>query len=403
MRFTDGERRQHGEGESVEITGLCHPHFEALMLIRPTGHYREILNCPWYKSKQRLAMGAGAFRGVVGWCPPHGHVDATRLDPPRPPRPGIRGVPPESRVQGTAGNGGARGNRGLLSLLKIPEPSGLYNRGDSVSPAPTTADSASEEHDRIDESGFDARFAGCSSPGRDPKHSINADAEPGISGHRDPAAGLDQFAPENTGGDDNPILPERNLDSCLVSNTTAENVELRRSLAKADEMIGELNYECDEKIKALAALESKANKLKKELTAAVKGSAELEKARAQDQDRISTLSGQLERSQNKIEELQRKFAAVFAKGGVTGPSVRNLRRVAPILHQLFLGLMKHQKDSVLPDEVLAMLVPLLGARPWGAWTLPPSSNTQIPLLLLYLTTDLTFGRPVGRCGEKFAG
>ena len=302
------------------------------------------------------------------------------------------GAPPKAAFKAPRVTAAPRGNRGLFSLLKIPDPSALYHRGDSVSPAPTTADSASEDPERADDAGFDACFAGCSSPGRDPKHSINADAEPGRSGQHDPAAGLDQFAPENTGGDDNPILPERTLDSGLVADAAAENAELRRSLARADEMIGELTFECDEKGKALAALEAKANKLKKELTAAFKVSVELEKARAQDQDRISTLSGQLGRSWDKIDELQRNFAAAPVTGGVTGPSISNLRRVAPILHQLFLGLMKYQKDSVLPDEVLATLVPLLGARPWGAWTLPPASNTQIPLLLLYLTIDLTFGR-----------
>ena len=45
-------------------------------------------------------------------------------------------------------------------------------------------------------------------------------------------------------------------------------------------MIGELTFECDEKGRALAAIEAKANKLKKELASAVKMSAELEKAQA---------------------------------------------------------------------------------------------------------------------------
>ena len=88
-------------------------------------------------------------------------------------------------------------------------------------------------------------------------------------------------------------------------------------------MIEEISHECTMKTKALAALESRTSKLKRDLAAAVKSSSELEKIRAQDQDRISTLSGQLERSQNKIEELQRNFATIPATAGVTGPSISN--------------------------------------------------------------------------------
>ena len=329
------------------------------------------------------ASWAGAPLMVMSMLPdltPHDHPDRVYV-----------GVPPKTTFKAPRVLGASGGNRGLFSLLKIPEPAGLYARGDSASPAPTITDSV-EESARNEDPGFDACFAGCSSPGRDPKRTIDADADPGSSGEFDTTDGPDHSGLMNPGVAGHPNAPELDLWTDPSPDAAVENVELRQSLAKAEEMIEETSHECTMKTKALAALESRTSKLKRDLAAAVKSSSELEKIRAQDQDRISTLSGQLERSQNKIEELQRNFATIPATAGVTGPSISNLRKAAPLLHQLFLGLMKHQKDSVLPDEVLATIVPLLGARPWGAWTLPPSSNTQIPLLFLYLTTDLTFGR-----------